>query len=147
MPLAPASAVDASLVAGLRMVVARLARRLRQQAEGEVSASQLSALASIERLGPITLGELATVEKVQPPTMTKVVTKLEEMEFVVREVDERDRRVVRVHVSETGRRYVARSRTRKDLYLAERLRRFDADERALLAQALPLLERLVDDEG
>ncbi len=146
MALAPASAVDASLVAGLRLVVMRLARRLRQQSEGDVTASLLSALASIERLGPITLGELASVEQVQPPTMTRIVSQLEEMGFVLREVDDNDRRVTRVRVSESGRRYVARSRTRKNAYLANRLRRFDAEERALLERALPLLERLVEDD-
>lgn len=137
---------DASLVAGLRLVVMRLARRLRQQSEGDVTASRLSALSSINRLGPLTLGELAAVEKVQPPSMTKIVAKLEEQGFVVREPDLTDRRVTRVRVSEEGRSYVARSRTLKNAYLAERLDRFDAAERELLARALPLLERLVEDE-
>ena len=137
---------DASLVAGLRLVVMRLARRLRQQSEGDVTASRLSALSSINRLGPLTLGELAAVEKVQPPSMTKIVAKLEEQGFVVREPDLADRRVTRVRVSEEGRTYVARSRTLKNAYLAERLDRFDAAERELLARALPLLERLVEDE-
>ena len=146
MPSAPASTVDASLVAGLRLVVMRLARRLRQQAEGDVSASLLSALSSVARLGPLTLGELAAVEQVQPPTMTKIVARLEERDFVIREVDERDRRVTRVRVSEEGRRYVARSRTRRNAYLAERLERFDAEEQELLRRALPLLERLVEEE-
>ena len=145
-PSAPASSVDASLVAGLRMVVMRLARRLRQQAEGDVSPSLLSALSSIARLGPLTLGELAAVEQVQPPTMTKIVVRLEERGFVLREVDERDRRVTRVSVSDEGRRFAARSRTRRNAYLAERLERFDPDERELLQRALPLLERLVEDE-
>lgn len=145
MPLAPASAVDATQVARLRLVVMRLARRLRQQAEGDVTASLLSALSSVERLGPLTLGELASVEQVQPPSMTKIVTRLEELSFVTREVDARDRRVARVQVSDEGRRYVARSRTRKNAYLAERLRRFDPEERALLERALPLLERLVEE--
>jgi DNA-binding MarR family transcriptional regulator len=137
---------DASLVAGLRLVVMRLARRLRQQSEGDVTASRLSALSSINRLGPLTLGELAAVEKVQPPSMTKIVAKLEEQGFVVREPDLADRRVTRVRVSDEGRSYVTRSRTLKNAYLAERLDRFDAAERELLARALPLLERLVEDE-
>ena len=145
-PAAPSSEADASLVAGLRRVVMRLARRLRQQSEGDVTASRLSALSSINRLGPLTLGELAAVEQVQPPSMTKIVAKLEEQGFVVREPDASDRRVTRVRVSDEGRRYVARSRTLKNAYLAERLDRFDTAERELLAQALPLLERLVEDE-
>ena len=143
-PPAPA-ATDAGLAAGLRMVVMRLSRRLRQQAEGDVTASQLSALATVERLGPLTLGELAAAEQVQPPSMTKIVGRLEDHGFVIREPDARDRRVARVRISDQGRRYVARSRTLRNAYLAARLRSFDADERALLEQALPLLERLVDE--
>ena len=140
-----APTTDAGLAAGLRMVVMRLARRLRQQAEGDVTASQLSALATVERLGPLTLGELAAAEQIQPPSTTKIVSRLEEHGFVIREPDERDRRIARVRISDEGRRYVARSRTRRNAYLAERLRAFDAEERALLERALPLLERLVDE--
>ena len=143
---APPIDADASLVAGLRMVVMRLARRLRQQAEGEVTASMLSALASIDRLGPLTLGALAQVEQVQPPSMTKIVAKLEDQGFVIREPDERDRRIARVRVSPDGEAYVARSRTLRNAYLAERLERFEPEERVLLERALPLLERLVEDE-
>ena len=143
---APSTApVDPGLAAGLRMVVMRLARRLRQQAEGEVTPSQLSALSTVERLGPLTLGELAAAEQVQPPSMTKIVNGLEQHGFVVREPDAKDRRIARVRISDDGRRFVARSRTRRNAYLASRLKGFDADERAILEQALPLLERLVDD--
>ncbi|HVF32408.1 MAG TPA: MarR family transcriptional regulator [Acidimicrobiales bacterium] len=138
--------VEPSLVAGLRLVLMRLSRRLRQQSEGDVTASMLSALSSIARLGPLTLGELAAVEQVQPPSMTKIVGKLEEQGLVVRAPDERDRRVTRVRVSEDGAAYVVRSRTLRNAYLAERLERLTGPERALLQRALPLLERLVDDE-
>ena len=138
--------IDASLVARLRLVTMRLARRLRQQSEGDVTASMLSALASIARLGPLTLGELASVEQVQPPSMTKIVGKLEDQGFVVREPDANDRRVTRVRVSAEGKSYVDRSRTLRNAYLAERLERLAPDERAQLAAALPLLERLVEDE-
>ena len=147
MPVPAATVADADLVAGLRLGVMRLARRLRQQADGEVTPSLLSALATVERLGPLSLGELAGVERVQPPTVTKLVARLEEMGFVVREADHQDRRVWRVRLAEGGRDYIARSRTRKDAYLAERLQRFSPDERALLAEALPLLARLAEEEA
>lgn len=140
-----ATPTDAGLAAGLRMVVMRLSRRLRQQAEGDVTASQLSALATVERLGPMTLGELAAAEQVQPPSMTRIVGRLDEHGFVIREPDANDRRIARVRISEQGRRYLARSRTLRNAYLAARLRKFDPEERALLEQALPLLERLVDE--
>jgi DNA-binding MarR family transcriptional regulator len=138
--------VDAALVARLRLVTMRLARRLRQQSEGDVTASMLSALSSIARLGPLTLGELASVEQVQPPSMTKIVGKLEEQGLVVREPDASDRRVTRVRVSDDGESYVERSRTLKNAYLAERLERLTPEERARVTDLLPLLERLVEDE-
>jgi DNA-binding MarR family transcriptional regulator len=137
--------VDPGLAAGLRLVVMRLARRLRQQAEGEVTPSQLSALSTVEHLGPLTLGELAAAEQIQPPSMTKIVSGLEQHGFVVREPDAKDRRIARVRISDEGRRFVARSRTRRNAYLAARLKGFDAEERALIERALPLLERLVDE--
>jgi DNA-binding MarR family transcriptional regulator len=145
-PSTPSTAIDAALVARLRLVVMRLSRRLRQQHEGDVTASMLSALSSIANLGPLTLGALAAVEQVQPPSMTKIVGKLEERSFVIREVDPQDRRVARVRVSEEGEAFVARSRTLKNAYLAERLERFDDAELRALERALPLLERLVEDE-
>ena len=147
--MAPAPTVapaDQRLVGGLRLVVGRLARRLRQQAHGEVTPSMHSALVSVERLQPVPLGELAAVEQVQPPTITKLVAKLEDLGYVVREVDARDRRIVRVRLSPEGVRHLAQSRKRKDAYLAQRLRRLDPADRALLSRALPVLERLVGDE-
>ncbi|MEA3077232.1 MAG: hypothetical protein QOF60_2140 [Actinomycetota bacterium] len=137
---------DPKLVAGLRLVVGRLARRLRQQAGGEVTPSMHSAMVSVERLQPVPLGELAAVERVQPPTITKLVAKLEDLGYVVREADGRDRRIARVRLTPDGVRHLAQSRKRKDAYLAERLRRLDPGDRKLLEQALPVLERLVGDE-
>src|SRR4051794_28876377 len=99
------------LAARLRLVIMRLARRLRQQADRDVTQSQLSALATINNYGPLTLKDLAAHERVQPPTMTRIVAALEEMGFIHREVDPTDRRVARVRVSPDGRRYIERSRT------------------------------------
>jgi DNA-binding MarR family transcriptional regulator len=138
----------AELASHLRLAVARLNRRIRQQAATtgeELTASTQAALATIERLGPITLGELAAVEQVQPPSMTRIVSRLEEWRYVTRVVDPADRRVARVAINDTGRDLLARSRTRKDAYLAQRVAELSASEQALLARALPLLERLQDD--
>jgi len=143
MPIATGPNADIELVGALRLVVGRLARRLRQQADGAVTPSLHSALVSVERFQPVTLGDLAAAEQVQPPTMTKLVTKLEELDLVLREGDERDRRVARVRLSEAGARHLSQSRKRKNAYLAERLRRLDPADRARLADALPVLERLV----
>lgn len=140
------SDTTSDLASSLRLAVTRLARRLRQEgAEGGITPSQLSALATIERFGPLTLGELAAHERVQPPTMTRIVAALGDAGLVTREVDAGDRRVARVQVTPAGRRLLARSRRRKTAFLATRLRRLDDDQRRLLQHAVPLLERLLED--
>src|ERR687898_698307 len=93
---------EAELASRLRLVVTRLARRLRTQLPGELSPSQLATLSSVGRLGPLTLGELSTVERVKPPTMTKIVACLEEQGLVSRTVDQSDRRVARVAATASG---------------------------------------------
>jgi DNA-binding MarR family transcriptional regulator len=137
---------SADLPARLRLVVTRLARQLRQRAVVDLTPSQISALATIERAGPVTLGELAALERVQPPSVTVVVTRLEEKGLVVRRQDPQDRRVVRVETTKDGRRLLARSRSRKDAELDRRLRRLSDEERATLASAAAILERLVEPE-
>ena len=87
-PPAPTPAqADEELAARLRLSATRLARRLRQEADAGLTPSQLSALAVIEREGPLTLGALADQEKVAPPSITKVVAKLESIGLVARAVD------------------------------------------------------------
>lgn len=143
LPVASHPVTD--LASELRLAVTRLARRLRQEGAEGITPSQLSALASIEHHGPITLGDLAAHERVQPPTMTRIVAALADQGLVAREVDPDDRRVARVRVTAAGRRLLARSRRRKAAYLASRLRRLDDDERLLLARAVPILERLLEE--
>ena len=140
---------EAELAARLRLTVTRLARRLRQQAsaEAQISPSQLATLSSVERLGPLTLGDLAAVERVQPPTMTRIVSGLEDAGLVSRHIDERDRRIARVQTTVAGRRFLERSRDRKDAYLSDRIRTLDAADRAVLARASTLLEKLLEGEG
>ena len=149
MPISDALINEAELAARLRLAVTRLARRLRQQAnaEAQISPSQLAALASVERLGPVTLGDLAAVERVQPPTMTRIVAGLEEAGLVSRHIDEHDRRIALVRTTVAGRRCLERSRGRKDAYLSDRMRTLDADDRAVLARAATLLEKLLEGEG
>jgi DNA-binding MarR family transcriptional regulator len=148
MPLQtmPRTNTDTEVAARLRLALTRLARRLRQESEAGITPSQLSALASVASLGPLTLGELAAVERVQPPTMTRVVAALEEGGLLARTVDAGDRRVARVDLTAAGRRLLDRNRTRKDLFLAARLRRLPPADRELLARAAGVLERLAEDE-
>jgi len=105
----------------------------------------LSALYTIDRLGPITLGELATAEQVRPPTMTDIVVRLEETGLVVRATDASDRRVTRVSATRHGRRLIERIRSRKTAYLASRLRDLSPDERRALRDAVPILARLLEE--
>ena len=128
----------------LRLVIARVARLLRQHVDVDtgLSTTLLSALATVDRIGPVTLGDLAAAERVQPPSMTRIVTKLEDRGLVLRVVDARDRRVARVEVTAEGRRLLHRSRTRKNAFLAQRLKSLSSEELAALNAALPILERL-----
>jgi len=140
------AATDTQLASRLRLAVMRLARVLRQKAQDPITPSQLSALVSVERDGPDTLGELATLESVQPPTMTRIVAAVEEQGLVQREVDSDDRRISRVHITASGRRLLERNRSRKTAYLASRMRGLNADELDVLARAAGLLERMTEDE-
>jgi DNA-binding MarR family transcriptional regulator len=137
---------DAGLATALRISVSRLARRLRveRQAEGLTSLSdtQLAALSVLEKHGPMTPGELADQEKVQPPSMTRVIAVLEERNLVVRAPHPTDRRQVVLTVTEEGRALVIQARRRRDAWLAKRLKELTPQERALLRAAAPVLEKL-----
>jgi DNA-binding MarR family transcriptional regulator len=134
------------LAARLRLSVARLARRLRQQTTAELTPSQSSALISIERHGPLAPSELAELERVQRPTATRILGVLTERGYVAREADAADRRSSRVSITRTGADVLARGRRRKNAYLARRLESFDADELETLERAAALLERLIEEE-
>jgi DNA-binding MarR family transcriptional regulator len=130
----------------LRLSATRLARRLRQEADTGLSPSQLSALSTIVKHGPLTLRALADREQVAPPTITRVVTRLEEQGLVVRESVPGDRRVVQVRVTEDGATLLDASRTRKTEWLAARLELLGASERARLEAALDVLDAIATEE-
>src|SRR5947208_4513014 len=117
------------LAQSLRLAVMRLARRLRQQSEPDMTPSMLSALSTIERHGPMTLRELAVHERVQPPTVTTVLGRLENAGLVRRDTDLDDRRVAWVSLTPDGKRLVEANRSRKTEFLAKRLSKLDAGER------------------
>jgi DNA-binding MarR family transcriptional regulator len=131
-----------AMAARLRITATRLARLLRRQGDTGLSPSQLSALTSIERHGPLTLGALADHERVAPPSITKVVAKLEELDLVARRADPDDRRVARVTATDAGHALLAQVRQRKDVWLASRLADLDDDQRERLAAALDVLDEL-----
>jgi DNA-binding MarR family transcriptional regulator len=138
---------DAGLATALRISVSRLARRLRAERltkglEPGLSDTQLAALAALERHSAMTPGELAEHEKVQPPSMTRVITALEERGLVMRAPHPSDRRQVVLTVTEHGRAVVQQSRRLREAWLAQRLRELSPQERAALRAAAPILEKL-----
>jgi DNA-binding MarR family transcriptional regulator len=130
------------IAASLRLSATRLARRLRQQSDAGLTPSQLSALASIQNEGPLTFGALAEHERVSPPTVTRVVGKLEADGLVERAVDPDDGRIWRVSTTPAGDALLAEIRKRKNAWLAARLAQLDDEQRARLADALDVLELL-----
>jgi DNA-binding MarR family transcriptional regulator len=138
---------QADLAVRLRHVIARTARRLRQEAGEGLSPSQAAALATIDRHGPVTPSELAVRERIQRPTATRLIARLEETGFVDRTPDPTDRRSCVVSLTPAGRELVGRVRIRKDAYLSRRLRDLDADERATLDRAAAILERVLEEDG
>ena len=138
--------VDLALVARLRIAVARLNRQLRQQA-ADLSPTTQSALVTIEHHGPLTLGELASIEQIAPATVTKLVRKLVDEGLVHRTIDPGDRRVARVQLTSLGGERLAESRTRRNAYLATRLRAVGAPDPAALRVAAEVLEALAEPTG
>jgi DNA-binding MarR family transcriptional regulator len=139
---------DPGLATSLRISVSRLARRLRVErsaaglGEPDLSETQLAALATLERHGAMTPGELAEHEKVQPPSMTRVISALVESQLVRREPHASDRRQVVLTATDAGRDLVIRARRRREAWLAQRLQELSSAERAALRAAAPILEKL-----
>jgi DNA-binding MarR family transcriptional regulator len=144
----PVHRSDAGLATGLRISVNRLARRLRVErtvpglGELAVSDTQLAALAALDRHGAMTPGELAEHEKVQPPSMTRVIAALVEAGLVMRAPHPTDRRQVVLSTTQAGRDLVSKARRRRDAWLAKRLAELTPEERATLRSAAPILEKL-----
>jgi DNA-binding MarR family transcriptional regulator len=133
------------LASSLRIAVMRLARRLRSERKSEgLTVSQLSALGTIEREGPSSPTHLAAAERVQPPSMTRVIAALEELGLVHRHAHETDGRQCLIALSGRGRELLAEDRSRRQAWLARRLDELTPEERAALRVAAPIVERLAD---
>jgi DNA-binding MarR family transcriptional regulator len=139
---------DSGLATVMRISVSRLARRLRVERLGlggpetVLSDIQLAALAALERHDAMTPGELAEHEKVQPPSMTRVIAVLEERGLVRRKPHATDRRQVILTVTPEGRDLVQRVRRRREAWLAQRLQELTPEERQILRDAAPILEKI-----
>lgn len=138
-----ASARPDEVAAHLRLSATRLARRLRTEAEIGLTPSLLSALAMVHVHGPLTLGALAELEAIAPPSVTKIVAKLQEQDLVERIHDPSDRRVCRVVTTAAGEELLDRSRARKNAWLAERLATATPEELVTLEQATAVIDRLL----
>ena len=129
----------------LRVAVMRLQRRLRQHSVEGLSPAQVSLLGSVQRLGFPTLGELASEEQVQPPTMTRLVAGLEGARLLERSPDLADGRVTRVRLSADGVETLRRIRSIKTAFLTRRLASLSPGERAVLDSASSILRRLTEE--
>ena len=142
-----ATRTDTGLASQLRVSVVRLSRRLRSEREptNELSVGAISVLGVLIREGDLSIGQLAAHERVQPPSMTRTVNALAEEGYVERRASAADGRSVIVALSPKGKDTLLADRRRRDAWLAQQLRSLTADERALLRQVAPLIERLASD--
>lgn len=135
--------------ATLRIAIVRTARRLRQEAAAETSGltpTSVAALATIERHGPITPSEIAAIERVKRPTITRTLGCLEREGLIDRTPDPADGRSSLVSVNGAGRERLRRLRGRKNAYLARRMRDLSAEEVETLERAAAILERMREGE-
>lgn len=136
------SVAVAELASTLRLSVMRLSRRMRQERSSTLTPTQVATLATLARHGPMTLGEIAAYERVQPPSMTRVITTLAEAGLVRRGQHPSDGRQVIAEVTEVGRDLLTADRRRRDEWLAERLADLSPEEVDALKAAAPILDRL-----
>jgi DNA-binding MarR family transcriptional regulator len=139
----PIKTVDhTELATRFRFALFPLVRQLRHH-NVDLTASQASALATISRRGPMTVGELAKAEHVSSPMITKIAKGLEEEGLVTRTVDPMDKRVTQMAITKEGERRLERSRSRKNAWLAQQLETLSPSELAAIDAVIPVLERIV----
>ncbi|HEY3631376.1 MAG TPA: MarR family transcriptional regulator [Jatrophihabitantaceae bacterium] len=135
----------AELSAALRPSLLRLTRILRnQRVDMSVTLTQLSAMATLRKKGPMSAGDLATYERVQPPSMTKVLALLEEKGMVTRDTHPTDKRQVIIALTPAGIELLDSERRQRDAWLSQRLAQLAPDERALLHDTIPVLDKLAE---
>jgi DNA-binding MarR family transcriptional regulator len=136
--------VEPTVASTLRIAVMRLSRRMRAERNPGRSASELAALASLERRGPMSLTDLSSSEKVTPPSMTRVVSTLSHERLVTRTPHPTDGRQILIEITAKGRALLAADRQRRDEWLLQRLEDLSEPELETLRQAAVLLDRLAD---
>ena len=134
---------ETALASSLRLAVMRLARRMRsERADTSLTLSQLAALATLERHGPLTPRELAAAERVSPPSLTRIVASLETAGLVTRRSHPTDGRQVLLEVTPSGAALLREDRRRRDAWLAQRLLALEPADREVLRRAADVLDRL-----
>jgi DNA-binding MarR family transcriptional regulator len=128
----------------LRWTITRMARRLRQEAGTDLGPSQVAALATVDRHGPLSPSELADIERIKRPTATRIVRHLEAAGLVERIRDPDDGRASILSITSEGRSHLRRLRERKTAYLARRLGDMSAEDRRTLERAAELLEGMLE---
>src|SRR4051812_16858188 len=144
MQTTSATEIKEELAPRLRWAITRMARRLRQEAGVDLGPSQVAALATIERHGPLSPSELAERERIKRPTATRILRHLEAAGLVVRVRDPEDGRSSILSVTAEGRVLLRRLRARKTAYLAKRLAGLDDEDRRTLERAAELLEGMLE---
>ena len=143
LPVATERGAADELARALREAIQRLNRRVRQtRPVGDLTYGQLSALTSLQLAGALTPRELADVERVQPPTMTKIVGKLEQRGLVARTPHPTDGRQVILAPTEQGRAMYAQFEKLRNEWLADQLTALSAEDRAVLVRAAEILQQV-----
>lgn len=142
----PEKADVAAIAARLRLAITRTARRLRQEAGGDLTPTTTAALATVERAGPLTPSELAVIERVKRPTATRSLRWLLDAGLIDRTPDPSDGRSALLAITGAGRERLRRVRSRKNAYLAKRMGALSAEDLVILEQAAGILERLLESE-
>jgi len=127
----------------LRLVLLRLARRIRTNSSGRITPSQLAVLATVVRHERLTVGQIAEYEHVKPPSASKIVGALEQGGLVERRIDPGDRRCAHIGATPEGIAYLDAVRAAGRTWLASQLGTLDSDEVAAIEAALPALEQLL----
>lgn len=139
------TAPEPTLASRLRLAVVRLNRRLRaQRTDSTITLTQMSALSCLHKSGPLTPGELAAKERVQPPSMTRVIAALEEHGFASRRPHPSDGRQAIVSITDAGLAFVKAEVTARERWLDHRLAELTDDERELLARAVEVIDRMAE---
>jgi DNA-binding MarR family transcriptional regulator len=137
----------AELASQLRPALLRLTRLVRnQRVDMSVTLTQLSAMGTLRKRGPMSAGELAAYERVQPPSMTKVLANLEERGLVQRKVHPTDRRQAILEITPAGTALLVSERRSRDAWLTKQLAMLSPEDRALIQRAIPIMEKLAEQQ-